>query len=202
MSSAIHLVLVSGSTRGASTNTAALRTARLVAPPGVTAVLYEGLADLPAFIPEDEPASTHPAVRDLRRQLDAADIVLFCTPEYAGALPGSFKNLIDWTVGTGELNRKPVAWINVAAPGRGGGAYAELATVLGYVDAIVIEAACVRLPVARAALGPDGTVEDPQWRAQLRDALRTLVEHWRELPPEPGIEDIQVPPGRQRSPAG
>ncbi|WP_306796085.1 NAD(P)H-dependent oxidoreductase [Nocardia sp. XZ_19_369] len=25
--------------------------------------------------------------------------VLFCTPEYAGTLPGSLKNLLDWTVG-------------------------------------------------------------------------------------------------------
>jgi chromate reductase len=202
MSSAVRVLLVSGSTRGASTNTAALRTARLVAPQGVTAELYDGLADLPAFIPEDEPASTHPAVRDLRQRLDAADLVLFCTPEYAGALPGSFKNLIDWTVGTGELNRKPVAWINVAAPGRGGGALAELATVLGYVDAIVIEPGGLHLPVARAAVGPDGTVDDPQFRTELREALRRIVEHWRELPPEPGVEGIGFPPGRQRSPAG
>lgn len=42
----------------------------------------------------------------------AADAVLFCTPEYAGALPGSFKNLLDWTVGGGETYGKPAAWIN------------------------------------------------------------------------------------------
>jgi NAD(P)H-dependent FMN reductase len=40
--------------------------------------------------------------------------VLFCTPEYAGALPGSFENLLDWTVGGGEMYRKPVAWINAS----------------------------------------------------------------------------------------
>ena len=58
----------------------------------------------------------------LRRQLADADAVLFCTPEYAGTLPGSLKNLLDWTVGGGELYGKPVAWINVANPGRGDGA--------------------------------------------------------------------------------
>ena len=54
----------------------------------------------------------------LRAALAAADGVLFCTPEYAGALPGSFKNLLDWTVGGGEMYGQPVAWIYVAADGR------------------------------------------------------------------------------------
>ncbi|WP_076806972.1 MULTISPECIES: NAD(P)H-dependent oxidoreductase [Frankia] len=33
-----------------------------------------------------------PAGAELRAQLTAADVVLFRTPQYAGALPGSFKN--------------------------------------------------------------------------------------------------------------
>jgi len=143
----VHVLLVTGSTRGASTNTATLRTARLVAPEGVTAVLFDGLADLPAFNPDADEQAPHDAVRNLRRRLAVADAVLFCTPEYAGSLPGSFKNLIDWTIGSGELYRKPVAWINVAAPGRGAGASADLAKVLRYVDAAVIVPACVHLPV-------------------------------------------------------
>ena len=176
--SGIRVLLISGSTRVASTNTAALRTVRTVAPGGVTAVLFDGLAELPPFTPDDD---TPPMpVERLRRQLAAADVVLFCTPEYAGALPGSFKNLIDWTVGSGELYRKPVAWINVAAGGRGGGASAELRTVLGYVDAAVIEPACVRLPVPGDAIGPDGTVADDDVRAGLIGVLRTITEHCTE----------------------
>src|SRR3712207_2303791 len=102
MDEPIRMLLVSGSTRAASTNTAALRTVRAVAPPGVSAVLFEGLSDLPAFNPDDDSGRPHPAVAGLRRELAAADAVLFCTPEYAGTLPGSLKNLLDWTVGSGE----------------------------------------------------------------------------------------------------
>jgi NAD(P)H-dependent FMN reductase len=71
--------------------------------------------------------------------LARSDAVVFCTPECACTLPGSLKNAIDWLVGTGELYRNPVAWINIAAPGRGAGAEATLSTVLGYVDADVVE---------------------------------------------------------------
>ncbi len=57
----------------------------------------------------------------LRARLAAADAVLFCTPEYAGALPGSFKNLLEWTVGGEEIYRLPAAWVNAAQPGSGPG---------------------------------------------------------------------------------
>lgn len=179
MTSPVRILLVSGSTRGGSTNTAALRTAAAVAGAGVTAVLYDGLAALPAFNPDDDFEPLRPVVAELRRQIAGADAVLFCTPEYAGALPGSFKNLLDWTVGGGEIYGKPVAWINVAAEGRGGHAEASLATVLGYVGAAVIDAACRRVPIARGSIGLDGLVSDPDVRDHLAEIVRTVVDHVR-----------------------
>jgi NAD(P)H-dependent FMN reductase len=100
---------------------------------------------------------------------------MFCTPEYAGTLPGSFKNLLDWTVGGGELDGKPVAWLNVANQGRGGGAQATLETVLGYVGARVVEQACRRLPVARDWISPGGAITDPGFRAEVADAVAALA---------------------------
>lgn len=169
------MLLVSGSTRAASTNTAALRTLRDVAPTGLTATLYDGLAELPAFNPDHEDRAGA-AVERLRRELAEADGVVFCTPEYAGSLPGSFKNLLDWTVGGGELYGKPVAWVTVAPPGRGEGAEATLATVLGYVGARIVEEACVRLTVRREAIGPEGKVVDDAVRAGLAEMVRTFTE--------------------------
>jgi hypothetical protein len=112
-----RILLISGSTRGGSTNTAALRTAGAVAPAQVTARLYDGLAGLPAFNPDDDHEPLPPAAAGLRREIAAADALVFCTPEYAGTLPGSFKNLLDWTVGGVEVSGKPVAWINVGCRG-------------------------------------------------------------------------------------
>lgn len=129
---AVRLLLLSGSTRAASTNAAALRAAHAMDEAGVTTVLYEGLAGLPAFNPDDDADPLPAAVADLRARIAAADGVLVCTPEYAGGLPGSFKNLLDWTVGGGELYRKPVTWITVAPEGRGTQAQEALRTVLGY----------------------------------------------------------------------
>src|SRR3954463_3801520 len=153
-----RLLLVTGRTRRHSTNTAALATAHeLLAD---EAVLYADLAALPAFNPDDDHEPLPPAVIALRSAIAAADAVVFCTPEYAGTLPGSLKNLLDWTVGGAEMYGKPATWINVAGPGRGEGADATLATVLGYVGAEILESRGMRVPVARDAVGADGRIAD------------------------------------------
>jgi chromate reductase, NAD(P)H dehydrogenase (quinone) len=173
----VRILLASGSTRAGSTNTAALRSAHAVSAANITTVLYERMADLLAFNPDDDRAPRPPVVGELREQIVAADGVLFCTPEYAGALPGSFKNLLDWTVGGGEMYAKPVAWINVAAEGRGTKAEESLRTVLGYVGAAIIEPALARVVVPREALGPDGLVVPTEIHAEIEEALLAFADH-------------------------
>ncbi|MEV0249139.1 NADPH-dependent FMN reductase [Nocardia sp. NPDC050712] len=175
------VLLISGSTRAASTNSAALRTAQALAPAGIETTWYDGLAELPAFSPDDD-GTGHPAVLALREQLSRADAVLLCTPEYAGTLPGSFKNLLDWTVGNADLHEKPTAWITVAVPGRGDGAVATLSTVLGYVGAEVDPGNCPRLPVLREDVGPDGLVAGPEFRAGVVRVLRGLAAQAAKTP--------------------
>src|SRR5882724_7388823 len=80
-----RLLLVSGSLRAASTNTAVLRTARLLAPPHIEAILYDGMSGLPHFNPDDDRAALDAPVADFRAHIHAASGVLFCVPEYAGA---------------------------------------------------------------------------------------------------------------------
>jgi len=181
----VRLLFVTGSTRHDSTNTAMLRTAALTAPGGVTAQLFDGLAGLPAFNPDDDHAPLPAPVADLREQIAACDAVVFCTPEYAGALPGSFKNALDWTVGGGEMYGKPVAWINVAAPGRGGNAQASLDLVLGYLGANILTGACAQLPVARRQVGDDGLIIDDALRADIVLAVQRVAD---EVPQRPPVE--------------
>lgn len=172
-----RLLLVGGSLRRGSVNAAVLGTAAAIAPPGVIATVYEGLATLPWFDPDEDRQLLHPAVADLRDRLHTSDAVLFSTPEYAGALPGSLKNLLDWTVGDG-LYEMPVAWVNPSTSFAGAQhAYESLRRVLGYVNAEIIEPACVQLPVPRSSYGPDGIITDPEIRAGLAAVLLAMTVH-------------------------
>lgn len=172
-----RILLVSGSTRGGSTNSALLRTAVAASPAGVEAELYDGLTTLPHFNPDDDVEPLPPAVADLRARIAAADAVLFCTPEYAGALPGSFKNLLDWTVGGPEMYGKPVAWVNASAsPTRAAKAHESLETVLRTIHADVVTEACRHVAVARGGV-VDGLVADPCARAGIAEVLAALAAY-------------------------
>jgi NAD(P)H-dependent FMN reductase len=179
-SSPVDALLISGSTRAASTNTAMLRTVAALATPELTTELYADLAGLPAFNPDDDRDPLPEPVGRLRAKIHQADALLFCTPEYAGALPGAFKNLLDWTVGDaepGSIHAKPVGWLNVAgpaAPSGGADAHDSLVKVLGYVGARVVDTACLRLPLTHEAVGADGLIADPTARNAALDAVRAL----------------------------
>jgi chromate reductase len=172
------ILLISGSLREGSTNTALLRTIRQIAPDSINAVLYDGAAALPHFDPDLDHDALAPAVVQLRLAIRSADALLFCTPEYAGALPGSFKNVLDWTIGDGHprsMYHKPVAWINVSASTTGAAdAHESLGKVLAYANADLIAGACVRIPVARHALNGDGLIDDPEICRRALEALNRL----------------------------
>lgn len=179
------MLVISGSTRSNSTNTAWCRTAAVCAPRGVTVTVFGELALLPHFNPDDDHDPLPCLVAGMRASIAAADAVLFCTPEYAGTMPGSLRNLLDWTVGGTEMSDKPVAWVSVAPdPDRGRGARATLSTVLGYVQARVVVDACSHVPVTREMIGSGGLISDPDARRAITDTLATLALIYHEQTPQ------------------
>ncbi len=172
------VLLVSGSLRTGSTNTAVLRSARAVAPRQLECVLYEGMGALPHFNPDEDGDSVPDRVADLRRQVHRADVLVFCTPEYAGALPGSLKNLLEWLIGDAEprsISTKPVAWIN-ASPRGARDAHEELRKVLGYAHATVLHSVNAEIPVSGSQVGADGEVTDEDTRARIRVVMEALEQ--------------------------
>lgn len=172
-----ELLLICGSLRAASTNMAMMRTVLQMLPDGVAGTFYEGLATLPHFDPDDDHDPLPAAVEALRASLSDADAILFCTPEYAGGLPGSFKNLLDWTVGGQEIEL-PVGWINVStAPGGAQRAHESLGVVLGYTGAQVVTTACRQIPVRRDLIDSDGTIGDETIRSEVSHVIAEILRH-------------------------
>jgi chromate reductase, NAD(P)H dehydrogenase (quinone) len=171
-----RVLVVSGSTRNGSTNTAFCRTAAAHPPDGIVVECFAAIASLPHFDPDDDHDPLPAPVVAVRSAIAAADAVLFCTPEYAGTLPGSFKNLLDWTVGATVLNDKPAGWANVALdPERGHGAHATLATVLGYVQARVMGGTGWHVPITRDQVDAEGLVTDAAVVGEIRRVIGDLL---------------------------
>ncbi|MDQ2896543.1 MAG: NAD(P)H-dependent oxidoreductase [Actinomycetota bacterium] len=182
---AVRILMISGSGRDGSTNTAVLRTAAELAPDGVTAELFTGLLALPLFNPDDdrEDAAPHPAVMAMRSAVASADALLISTPEYAGALPAALKNMLEWTIGDAGTYEKPIAWINAAGPAAPSGAedaHVSLHKVLGYAGADVVADACLRAPVTRDQVGADGRLTADGPRETIATAVTRLASHVRD----------------------
>jgi NAD(P)H-dependent FMN reductase len=154
-----------------------LQTAAALAPEGVDCRIYHGLASLPPFNPDDDTDPLPMEVARLRSAIHDADALVFSVPEYAGALPGSLKNLLDWTIGDdkeGSIYDKPVCWLN-ASPRGANGAHNELRIVLNYAHARIIEAACAYVPVSATVIDSDGLVQDEQVRLTTESAFAALL---------------------------
>jgi chromate reductase, NAD(P)H dehydrogenase (quinone) len=75
---------------------------------------------------------------------------------------------------------KPVALVN-ASP-RSVHAQAQLAEILTTMSAVVVEGACVALPLLGRGLDAAGVVADAELAAALSAALAALAEHVRHFP--------------------
>jgi NAD(P)H-dependent FMN reductase len=151
------VLAISGSLRRGSVNSAAL--------------IDESSRRLPHFDPDlelDPPA----AVRRFRATCELAPALLFCVPEYAFGIPGAFKNALDWTVGSGALNRKPVTVLSVAAVGRGGHVRQALDLVLRALGADVVHRS---VPVAASDRDGDGEIAAPRILQHLRTVAAELT---------------------------
>jgi NAD(P)H-dependent FMN reductase len=112
-----RVLCLCGSLRRLSSNTAALQAAQQLAPATLKLVLYDGLGSLPLFNPDDEADAVPASVQALREAVGRADALLIACPEYAHGVPGAFKNLLDWLVGSLEFPGKPILLLNTAARG-------------------------------------------------------------------------------------
>jgi chromate reductase, NAD(P)H dehydrogenase (quinone) len=166
------ILAISGSLRRSSINSAILRAAAAAARDDTSVVIDDSVRQLPHFDPdlEIEPPET---VLRFRAACEEADGVLLAVPEYTFGIPGSLKNALDWTVGSGSLYRKPITILDVAPPGRGKHARHTLDLVLRAHGA---ESARYSISVARSDRNAAGEVADPRIMSELRGIVAGLAK--------------------------
>jgi chromate reductase len=166
----VTILGIAGSVRSGSHNAQLLRLAAEELPDDVELVVFDGLAEIPAFDQDLEDLSPD-AVDRLKAAIADADAVLIATPEYNASIPGALKNALDWVsrpLAASPIRTKPVAVIGASTSAFGAvWAQRELKKVLGVMGARVLD---VELPVAKA----DRALADPD--AELRAALAGIVD--------------------------
>ena len=168
----IHILGISGSLRADSTNTIILKTLGSLLPSDITFEIFEGLDEIAHFSPG---LSDTEAVTRFKTAIAQADAVVICTPEYAFGVPGTLKNALDWTVGTGDLNDKPVSAISASPLNSGGNnALASLLLTLTALGTKKNAASALSIPNVKGKIS-DGAVTDAHTLSELRTQCSNLL---------------------------
>ncbi len=132
---------------------------------------YVRIDDLPLFS-QDLEADYPPAARRLKKDVEAADALLFVTPEYNRSMPGVLKNAIDlasrpW--GTNSFAGKP-GGVMGASIGAVGTALAQqhLRNSLVFVDVLVLAQPEVFIQVKDGLFDADGNIGNDDTRKFLQ----------------------------------
>lgn len=130
------ITVIVGSIRRESINRKLGQALAKLAKPG-TQFTFARIDDLPLRNP-DHDAEPPPQAARLKQEIEAADALLFVTPEYNRSIPGPLKNAIDWAsrpYGKNSFAGKPGAIIGTS-PGAIGTAVAQqhLRGILGHLD--------------------------------------------------------------------
>lgn len=136
--------------------------------------LYSGIAALPHFNPDIEDENLPDSVRNFRKQVEAADGIIICTPEYVFSLPGVLKNALEWTVATTVFSGKPVALI--VASSLGEKAYAALLLIMNTLGAKIGEHAKLLISGARSKIKDSASISNELTAQELDNLVRVLLE--------------------------
>jgi chromate reductase len=193
----VNVAVIVGSLRRESVNRkVALALKKLAAPRGLNLSLVE-LGDLPQYNDDlwvDPPA----AVTRLKRAVEAADAVLFITPEYNRGVPGLLKNALDWASrpwGKNSWSGKPGA-IAGATGGKVGTAVAqaELRNSVVVLGVALMGQPEAYLTVTPGLIDADFSITDESFRKFL-DGFLACFTDWigkvADIVPEPGQPDVE-----------
>lgn len=139
---------------------------------------YVDIGNLPLYNQDLE--GNFPAeAKKAKEQVEAADGVLFVTPEYNRSIPGVLKNAIDWASrpwGNNSFDRKPVGIVGATiGPVGTAVAQSDLRHIAGYLNTKLMGQPELYLPTATEKFDANGQITDGS-----RDLLRDYVDAFAE----------------------
>src|SRR6267154_3301371 len=175
--SGIKILAICGSLRKGSYNMAALRTAIAQKPPNMTVDVAD-ISQIPLYNEDVRQQGFPPPVETLRRQIAAADALLFACPEYNYSMSGVLKNAIDWASQPPDqpFDDKPVAMLGASPSALGTGrAQYHLRQSCVFLNMHLINKPEVMIAAAHTKFDAQGKLTDEPTRGVIRDLVVNLA---------------------------
>ena len=134
--------------------------------------VFNGLKTLPHFDPELSVNNTPGIILDLRDNIQQADGILICTPEYVFSIPSGLKNAIEWCVATTVFSDKPIGIITASASGQKG--HEELQLIMKTVMTKFTPATTLLINGIKGKINERGEITDSKTKDELAEFIRAF----------------------------
>ena len=168
-----NILAISGSTRKQSSNLNLIKAIEKLYANELCIKIYDGLLTLPQFNPDDDTENPPAQVTDLRKQIKEANGILICTPEYAMGVPGSLKNLLDWTVSSSDFSNKPVVAITASSSGQK--AHLSLLATLQVIEALINERTQLLISFIKTKVNDRQQITDENTLKDVRSTMDAFI---------------------------
>lgn len=169
-----RILALSGSTRSNSSNWRLLQAVSKLYQSQAEVCIYSGLEKLPHFNPNSQNGQLSTMVEDFIEQIQIADGLLICTPEYVFSPPAVLKNTLEWTVSGTVFSHKPVAMIVASSLGEKTFESLDLILATLVQEALPVSSKLL-IQGSRGKMTPEGTFSDPATKAQVIKVVDSLL---------------------------
>lgn len=164
-----NVVAICGSTRHKSVNHSLLKAIAALTAASLDITVIDGVATLPQFNPDNDGDNVAKEVAAFRQQLDNAEGIIICTPEYAHGVPGALKNAIDWTISSSQFPHKPTMLITASTGGHYG--HKALLETMKVIEAKNVDKLNMVIPFVKTKISEDNKITD----AKTLDGVKSLI---------------------------
>lgn len=137
--------------------------------------IFNELKSLPHFDPEHTIDRVPRVILDFRENIQKADGILICTPEYVFSIPSGLKNAIEWCVATTVFSDKAIGLITASASGEKG--HEELQLIMKTLMTRFTEKTTLLIQGIKGKINDKGEITD----AQTLQDLVNFVEAYKAL---------------------
>ncbi|UEG49536.1 NAD(P)H-dependent oxidoreductase [Ferruginibacter lapsinanis] len=130
-----------------------------------TFTIFTDLKSLPHFDPERSTDDPPKSIIHLRNEIENADGLLICTPEYIFSIPSGLKNLLEWCVATSIFSDKPTALLTASASGQKG--HEELQLIMKTLMARFTNDTALLIQGIKGKINEQGEITHPKTAEEL-----------------------------------
>ncbi len=138
--------------------------------------VFKDLRTLPHFDPELSTENPPKEIIRFRRNIENADGIIICTPEYVFSIPSGLKNAIEWCVATTVFSDKPTGLITASASGQKG--HEELQLIMKTVMAKFTDETILLIQGIKGKINEQGQIFDDETKAALLKFIDAYKAIW------------------------